>query len=179
MDRPVCLIVTPSAGGGRAARLLPAVQAALRARGVAFRVERTYSLAHARELARAALAAGEVAAALGGDGLLGAVAGELRGTEGVLGVLPGGRGNDFARKLGIGPDPELACDVLAAGHERAIDVAEAGGTTYLGIASAGFDSDVQDIANAARVPLGEMIYVYSTLRALGGWRHARWHVSVD
>ena len=51
-------------------------------------------------------AAGEVAAAMGGDGLLGAVAGELRGTDGVLGVLPGGRGNDFARKLGIGADPE-------------------------------------------------------------------------
>src|SRR5919107_52473 len=154
MDRPVCLIVTPSAGGGRAARLLPAVQAALRARGVAFRVERTYSLAHARELARAALAAGEVAAGMGGDGLLGAIAGELRGTDGVLGVLPGGRGNDFARKLGVGTDPELACEVLFAGREHTIDVADAGGRTYLGIASAGFDSDVQHIALATRVPLG-------------------------
>jgi diacylglycerol kinase family enzyme len=69
--------------------------------------------------------------------------------------------------------------VLAAGRERAIDVADAGGKTYLGIASAGFDSDVQDIANATRVPLGEMVYVYSTLRALGGWRHANWQVVID
>ena len=37
---------------------------------------------------------------MGGDGLTGAVAGELRGGAGVLAVLPGGRGNDFARKLG-------------------------------------------------------------------------------
>src|ERR687889_926347 len=179
MDRPVCLIVTPSAGGGRAARLLPAVQAALRARGMPFRVERTRSLAHARELARDALAAGEVAATLGGDGLLGAVAGELRGTDGVLGVLPGGRGNDFARKLGIGGDPERACDVLATGQERRIDVADAGGVTYLGIASAGFDSDVQVLANATRVPLGGLVYGYATLRALRGWRHACWDVVVD
>src|ERR687889_681952 len=179
MDRPVCLIVTPSAGGGRAARLLPAVQAALRARGMPFRVERTRSLAHARELARTALASGEVAAGMGGDGLLGAVAGELRGTDGVLGVLPGGRGNDFARKLGVGTDPARACDVLAEGRERSIDVADAGGRTYLGIASAGFDSDVQDVANGTPVPLGELIYVYATLRALRGWRHARWHVVVD
>jgi YegS/Rv2252/BmrU family lipid kinase len=177
--RPLCLIVNPSAGRGRAARLLPGVEAALRARGMAFRVERTHSLAHARELARETLASGEVAAGMGGDGLLGAIAGELRGTDGVLGVLPGGRGNDFARKLGIGPDAERACDVLAAGRERAIDVADAGGRTYLGIASAGIDSDVQDIANATPVPLGEMIYVYSTLRALGGWRHATWQVVID
>jgi YegS/Rv2252/BmrU family lipid kinase len=116
---------------------------------------------------------------MGGDGLLGAIAGELRGTDGMLGVVPGGRGNDFARKLGIGTDVETSCDVLAAGRERAIDVAEAGGATYLGIASAGFDSDVQDIANSTRVPLGEAIYVYSTLRALRGWRHANWQVSID
>src|SRR5215212_2852623 len=177
--RPLCLIVNPSAGRGRAARLLPAVEAALRARGMSFRVERTRSLAHARELARDALAAGEVAAGMGGDGLLGAIAGELRGTDGVLGVLPGGRGNDFARKLGIGPDPERACDVLAGGREHEIDVAEAGGRPYLGIASAGFDSDVQDIANATKLPLGELVYVYATLRALHGWRHARWQVVVD
>jgi YegS/Rv2252/BmrU family lipid kinase len=177
--RPLCLIVNPSAGRGRAARLLPRIEQALRARGMSFRVERTHSLAHSRELARDALAAGEVAAALGGDGLLGAVAGELRGTDGVLGVLPGGRGNDFARKLGIGPDPERACDVLAGGRERAIDIAEADGRTYLGIASAGFDSDCQDIANATKLPLGELVYVYAILRALVSWRDARWQVVVD
>ena len=175
----LCLIVNPSAGRGRAARLLPRVEQALRARGLGFRVERTHSLAHARELTRSALAAGEIATAMGGDGLLGAVAGELRDSDGVLGVLPGGRGNDFARKLGISADPERACDVLAAGRTRLVDVAEAGARTYLGIASAGFDSDVQEIANSTKVPLGGLVYVYAMLRALCGWRHARWQVVVD
>ena len=95
--RPLCLIVNPSAGRGRTARLLPRVEAELRSRGLVFRTERTYSLAHARELARETLERGEIAAGMGGDGLLGAIAGELRGTDGVLSVLPGGRGNDFAR----------------------------------------------------------------------------------
>jgi YegS/Rv2252/BmrU family lipid kinase len=176
---PVCLIVNPSAGGGRAARLLPRVEAALRGHGLAFRVERTGSLPHARTLAREALAREEVAAAMGGDGLLGAVAGELRGTGGVLGVVPGGRGNDFARKLGIGPDPVAACAVLAGGRETSVDVAEIGGRAFLGIASAGFDSDVQDIANATRLPLGRLVYAYATLRALRAWRPAGWRVAVD
>ena len=177
--RDVCLIVNPSAGGGRAARLLPGVESALRAHGFGFRVERTESLEHARALARSTLDPGELAAAMGGDGLIGAVAGALSGTAGVLGILPGGRGNDFARKLGIGGDPVAACDVLAEGREEAVDVAEIDGRTYVGIASAGLDSDVQMIANATRVRLGTLVYVYGTLRALASWKPARWSVTLD
>ena len=173
------LIVNPRAGGGRAAHALPRVEAALRSHGLAFRVERTTGLDHARELARGAVAGHEVAVAMGGDGLTGAVAGELRSTDGILGVLPGGRGNDFARKLGIPADPVAACSTLAAGATREIDVAEVGGRAYLGIASAGIDSDVQDIVNATRLPLGRFVYLYGTLRALRSWRPARWELTLD
>jgi YegS/Rv2252/BmrU family lipid kinase len=179
MQRPVRLIVNPSAGGGRAARLLPGVEAALRRLGLPFRVDRTTSMEHARELARAALATGELAVAMGGDGLTGAVAGELRGTDGVLGVLPGGRGNDFARKLGLGSDPVAACEILAAGREKPVDVADANGTAFLGIASAGFDSEVNEIANATRLKLGTLVYLYGALRALSFWRPTEFEVTVD
>jgi YegS/Rv2252/BmrU family lipid kinase len=179
MDRDVCLIVNPSAGAGRAARLLPRVEAALRERGLRFRVERTRSVEHARELARGARDAGEVAAAMGGDGLTGAVAGELCGGDGVLAVLPGGRGNDFARKLGIGADPVAAVDHLVAGRERQIDVAEVRGRRYLGILSAGLDSDVNAIANATRLKLGPPVYLLGTLRGLAAWKPAHWRLTVD
>ena len=112
MDGPVCLIVNPHAGAGRALRLLPGVEAALRGMGRPFRVQPTTSMQHARELAREACDAGEVVAAMGGDGIVGAVAGELRDGKGLLAVLPGGRGNDFARKLGIPFDPVEAVALL-------------------------------------------------------------------
>jgi YegS/Rv2252/BmrU family lipid kinase len=180
MERPVRLIVNPSAGAGRAARLLPEVEAALRSHGIAFRVDRTTSIEHARELARAARDAGEVAAAMGGDGLAGAVGGELRESDGVMAILPGGRGNDLARKLGIGNDPVAAVDILAAGRERRIDVADAGGATYVGILSAGLDSDVQVVANGTRLKrLGPLVYLYGVLVALRRWRPAQWTVEID
>jgi YegS/Rv2252/BmrU family lipid kinase len=175
----VRLIVNPHAGGGRAAKSLPVVEAALRARGITFAVQRTTSIEHARALAREAREAGAVAAAMGGDGLMGAVAGELQGTDGVLGVIPGGRGNDWARKLGITEDPEAAVEVLASGRTRTVDVATADGHTYLGIASAGIDSDCQDIANATRLPLGGLVYVYGTLISLARWKPANWTVTLD
>jgi YegS/Rv2252/BmrU family lipid kinase len=116
---------------------------------------------------------------LGGDGLAGAVAGELRGTRAVLSVLPGGRGNDFLRKLGIPQDVRAACAIALHGRIRAIDVADLDGRAFLGIASAGFDSDVQVIANRTRLPLGRQVYVYGALRAMVSWKPAQWRVTVD
>jgi YegS/Rv2252/BmrU family lipid kinase len=179
VERDVCLIVNPSAGAGRAARLLPRVEAEMRARGLRFRVERTQSVEHARELARGARDAGEVAAAMGGDGLTGAVAGELTGGAGVLAVLPGGRGNDFARKMGIGSDPVAAVGLICAGRERSIDVPEVEGRRYLGILSAGLDSVVNAMANSTRLNLGPPVYLYATLRGLATWKPARWELAID
>jgi len=178
MDRDLCLIVNPTAGAGRAAKLLGAVEAELRSMGLSFRVERTTSMEHARECARAAAAAGEIAAAMGGDGLTGAVAGELRDGAGVLAVLPGGRGNDFARKLGIPADPVAACALLRNAEKR-IDLAAVGDRTYLGILSAGLDSDANRLANENTLPLGTAVYAYAALRALAAWKPARWTVTVD
>jgi YegS/Rv2252/BmrU family lipid kinase len=174
--RSVMLIVNPSAGGGRAGRVLADVQAALTRHGIAHHTERTNDLAHARELAVAAAEAGDVAAALGGDGLIGAVAGALRHSSGVLGVLPGGRGNDFARVLGIPLDPAEACAVIAEGTVTELDLGAVGSATFIGIASCGFDSEANRIANEARhVPRG-LVYVYGALRALAGWRPATFQV---
>jgi len=178
MDRDLCLIVNPTAGAGRAAKLLGSVEAELRSMGLRFRVERTTSMEHARECARAAAAAGEIAAAMGGDGLTGAVAGELRDGAGVLAVLPGGRGNDFARKLGIPADPVAACALLRNAEKR-IDLAAVGDRTYLGILSAGLDSDANRLANENTLPLGTAVYAYAALRALAAWKPARWTVTVD
>jgi YegS/Rv2252/BmrU family lipid kinase len=179
MDGPVCLIVNPHAGAGRALRLLPSVETALRGQGRRFRVERTTSMEHARELAREACAAGEIVAAMGGDGLTGAIAGELRDGAGLLLVLPGGRGNDFARKLEIPHDPVEAAKLLLDGAERRIDLAEVGGRTFLGILSAGVDSDVSQISNDTRLPLGTHVYVYGVMRAIVSWRQAAWNVTID
>ncbi len=173
------LIVNPSAGGGRAGRALPGVEQELRRLGLEHRVTLTRSLAHAGELALEAAAAGEAAVAFGGDGLIGAVAGALVDSEGVLGILPGGRGNDFARVLGIPLEPEPACAVLLHGAPRALDLGIVSGRTFIGIASCGFDSDANRIANETRVVRGNLVYAYGAVRALMGWRPATFEVRID
>ena len=89
-----------------------------------------------------------------GDGLIGKVGGALAGSATPLGVIPGGRGNDFARVVGIPTEPAEAVAVLAADQRRRIDVGEANGERFLCIASCGFDSDANRIANEAKLISG-------------------------
>jgi YegS/Rv2252/BmrU family lipid kinase len=175
----ISLIVNPAAGGGRAGRALADVEEELTRHSVEHHVERTRSLEHAGELALAATGAGETAVAFGGDGLVGAVAGALKHSTGVLGVLPGGRGNDFARVVGIPLEPKAACAVLAGGAVRELDLGEVDSKTFISIASCGFDSDANRIANETKLVRGNLVYLYGALRALAGWRPARFEVAVD
>ena len=177
--RRLALIVNPSAGGGRAGQALPDVQDALRRLGLEHRVETTRSLEHAGELAREAAERDEVAVAFGGDGLVGAVAAALRHSTGLLGILPGGRGNDLARVLGIPLQPVPACQILAGGTVRPLDLGQAGERTFVGIASCGFDSEANRIANQTRLVRGNLVYAYGALRALAGWKPATFEVTLD
>ncbi len=181
MSRRLRLIVNPSSGGGRALRALPRAEAALRRLGLPYDVHPTRSLEHGRKLAIGGLEAGQTLVTLSGDGLIGAVAGAVAGRPGaVLGILPGGRGNDLARVLGIPRDDvDAACAVLRDGVERWLDVGMVGDRPFVGIASLGFDSDVNRIANAAPAWLGGAVYTYAALRALASWRPARFELEVD
>jgi YegS/Rv2252/BmrU family lipid kinase len=175
---PLTLLVNPSSAGGRSLKLLPQVEAALDARRAVFRVERTRSLAHGAELALRAAEAGEVPVVVSGDGLLGAVGGAMAGSETPLGLIPGGRGNDMARALGVPTEPEAAVEVVLAGHSRRIDVGEANGKRFLGIASVGFDSECNRLANETHWLRGKSVYAYSMPRTLLGWRPARFTLAV-
>jgi YegS/Rv2252/BmrU family lipid kinase len=183
----VCLLVNPAAGGGKAGRTAPEAERVLRGHGLSVRRADTRDLAHAQQLARQAAEDGEIVAVLSGDGAIGAVADTLRSVPGaVIGVLPGGRGNDLARVLGISQDLSQACATVANGTPRAIDLGEVrggsgtgSGRAFVGIASVGFDSDANRIANEAPSWLGGLVYAYGALRALLSWRPARFQIELD
>ena len=160
-------------------KLLPDVERELAAQGVRYRVVRTESLEHGISEARSAAESGEVPVVMSGDGLVGQVGGALAGTATPMGILPGGRGNDLARVLSIPSEPAGAVAVLADGHERQIDIGEANGQPFLCVASCGFDSDANRIANEARLVKGNLVYAYAAFRALVAWKPARFTVMID
>jgi YegS/Rv2252/BmrU family lipid kinase len=176
-QRPLALLVNPSSGGGRSLKVLAVIEALLDGRRVPFRVVRTKGLEHGVERALRAVESGELPVVISGDGLIGAIGGAMAGAETPLGIVPGGRGNDLARVLGISSKPEEAIEIVLAGHERAIDVGEANGRPFLGIASVGFDSDANRIANESRFR-GNLVYAYAAMRTLVAWKPARFTIAI-
>jgi YegS/Rv2252/BmrU family lipid kinase len=176
---PLALLVNPHSAGGRTLKLLPRVEQALDERRVEFRVQRTKGLEHGVEQALRAVEADELPVVISGDGLLGAIGGAMAGSQTPLGVVPGGRGNDLARVLGIPDEPERAVEVILGGHSRRIDVGEANGKRFLGIVSVGFDSDANRLANETKFLRGSPVYAYAALRTLLSWKPARFTIAVD
>lgn len=179
MSRRFALLVNPASAGGKALKALPAVHETLDRLGAPHRTITTRSSEHAAEEAAKAAAAGETVAALSGDGTLRPLAGALKGTGAALAIIPCGRGNDLARVLEIPTDPAEAARVAVEGPERPIDVGEVDGTPFVGIASFGFDSEANRIANDAKLIRGTAVYLYAALRALAAWKPAAFTLTID
>jgi len=176
---PLTLLVNPHSAHGRTLKLLPKVEQELDERRIPFRVERTKGLEDGVERALHAVEVGELPVVCSGDGLIGAIGGAMAGAETPLGIVPGGRGNDLARVLGIPDDPVGAVEVLAAGETRRIDVGEANGKRFLGIVSVGFDSEANRVANETSFMRGNLVYAYAAVRTLLAWKPGRFTIRVD
>ncbi len=178
-ERRHLLLCNPSSGGGRSAKLLPEVERQLTAHGVTSRTVMTRSLEQGIDEALRAGEAGEIPVVMSGDGLIGQVGGALAESDTPLGIVPGGRGNDFARVLGIPTEPKGAVAVLAAGEERRVDVGDVNGRRFLCVASCGFDSVANERANKTRLIKGNLVYAYAGLRTLATWKPATFNVTLD
>lgn len=182
--RQFTAVVNPTAGGATSAAALLGVARLLREAGAGLETEYSHSLAHARELARRAGERGRVVLAVGGDGMAGGIGGALSGTGALLGLVPAGRGNDFARALRLPTDPAGLARVLLDGEPRSVDTIEVTSAVHdravvLGSVYAGVDALANHHANSARLLRGTASYYAGALRAVAGWRATRYRVTVD
>jgi YegS/Rv2252/BmrU family lipid kinase len=185
------LVFNPTAGGGRAGRLAPRVAGRLRADGVEVAQHQTRSLEDARMAACEAAKRVDAVVAMGGDGTVGACAAGLAdagppGAPGLgglaaLGVVPAGGGNDAARSLGLpARDPLAAAGLLTRLRRCPADLATVAGRGYLNVAGAGFDSEVNRVANQRLGWAGNRPrYVGAVLAQLAVGRTARFRLVLD
>ncbi|WP_329112336.1 diacylglycerol/lipid kinase family protein [Streptomyces sp. NBC_01353] len=182
--RQFTAVVNPTAGGSSGTAALLPLARLLREAGA--RLDTVYSrnLEHAQELARRAGAQGHVVLAVGGDGMAGCVGGALSGTDTVFGLVPAGRGNDFARALELPTDAPGLARVLLDGVPRTVDTIEVESAVHarisvLGSVYAGVDAVANRHANDSRLLRGAASYYAGGLRAVLAWRSAAYRITVD
>jgi diacylglycerol kinase (ATP) len=178
-------VVNPAAGRGRARHRVPAVEAALARSRLDVDVHVSTSADDARAAAGAAVAAGRGVIACGGDGTVRDLAAVAAQEGGVLGIVPTGSGNDFARHLGIVPGAvDAAVSVVEGGRVGLADLGRAttaDGTCawFATVANTGFDGEANRWANTVSWTSGTTLYVLAVLRTLATYRPGRLRVTVD
>lgn len=169
-------IVNPAAGAGKARRVWEEIKERLEAQGIEFEWSMTAGPAEAGAIA-SRLADGVTAVAVGGDGTLNEMlTGLLPGRT--AGLIPAGRGNDFARSARISLAPQVALKQLLSGEARPFDLPLVNGRPFLNVAGIGFDAQASRGAGAYRGS-GALSYLAAALRTLARYRPHHLAVEVD
>lgn len=181
MSRRIALVVNPTSGRGRGARIAPAVRERLAAAGLIVDVHTTTCAEDVGRISAEVVASGADAVALiGGDGTIHLGAQVLANSGMPFGVIPAGTGNDFARGLGVPlKDPAAAADLVIAGRTRAVDLAVAKDEFITTVVAGGFDSLVNKRANAMSWPKGSSRYTVATLAELRTFTPLEYVVTID
>lgn len=177
-------LVNPHAGGGRAARLVPKLRAWLLANAAHARLEVAPDIAQALMHIRA-LPHGSRVVVVGGDGTLNQLLPALLEGQHVLGLVPWGSGNDFARALGLrGLDWQQCLQLALNAEPVAMDVGMLHTDTlshpFASSLTVGFDSAVCYRAMVGpRWLRGTPRYLLATLRELADLQTWDMEVALD
>jgi diacylglycerol kinase (ATP) len=181
----VALIVNPTAGKGRAAKVVANCAGRIREAGANVSILIGHDAEDALALARKAVADGVSAVvALGGDGMVHLALNAVAGTSTPLGIIPAGTGNDLANTLKLPTkDPMAAAGLIAdrlmSGGARPMDAIRVGEKWFGCVLGAGFDSRVNDRANRMSWPKGRMRYNLAILAELGVFSPLRFRITFD
>ncbi|MGZ4589644.1 MAG: diacylglycerol kinase [Actinomycetes bacterium] len=181
MTKEIALLVNPTSGKGRGARLAEPVACRLREAGAQVDVVVGRDADEAFDRVRDRVARGvDAVVAVGGDGLVHMALQVVAGTHLPLGVIPAGSGNDFARSLGLPlNDPVKAADHILSGQVRQVDLGRASGRWFGCVLSSGFDSMVNERANRMSWPNGRARYNLAILAELRTFRAVPFELVLD
>ncbi|MFT3810971.1 MAG: YegS/Rv2252/BmrU family lipid kinase [Micropepsaceae bacterium] len=194
----IVAIVNPKSGGGRTAKRLPAISAALNEALGAVEIVQTASQGDGETQARAALRRGATwIVAIGGDGTLNEVVngffenGQPVNPDAVFSFAMSGSGGDFRKTFGAPGDVLQAIAALKTSTPRKLDIGrvsyldEAGAPQvrhFVNIASFGLSGDVVSRVNRARIAKwfgGPFAFKWHSTMAALGFRPWRVRLTVD
>lgn len=177
----ILFIVNPIAGGGKANALMPMIESTMNLNHKNFDIEISEKPEQAIKIAEKNADKYDIIVAVGGDGTVNEVSkGIMNRGMGVLGIIPGGTGNDMAKSLDIPMNPEEALEIILKGNKKQIDIGIANSFHFLNIASVGFDAEV--VINNIRIKKkikNHISYIISVIYTLFSFKNKRIRIEID
>lgn len=183
----VGLVINPTAGAHKAARIGEQVRSDLAERQIPFvdlsGTDAPQAIAQIRDAVR--IGAIDRLVAVGGDGMVNLATNALAGSGVPLVIVPAGTGNDLAAAVGVPfGDPTAAVDLMLTGVTHTLDAAKVTGgqgevTWFAGVLAGGFDAIVNERANGIRWARGSAKYTASALLELPVFRPIPYRITID
>ena len=140
----ICFIVNPISGANRKPqKIVHWIEEVFRASGQQVEIRYTRERRDAIRLAREAADQNfDMVVAVGGDGTINEIGRSLVHSQVVLGIVPAGSGNGFARNFHIPLDQYKAIQLLRNPTVRAIDVGRLNRHYFFNVAGMGLDAEI-------------------------------------
>ncbi|HWJ67192.1 MAG TPA: diacylglycerol kinase family protein [Nocardioides sp.] len=182
--RSYSFLINPLSGGGAAPAAVVPVARVLRDAGASVDVTYSPGPRATLDIVAAAVARGDVVVSVGGDGMLSSIAGQVSSLGGTLGIVPAGRGNDFARMLGLPAGPEELAAVLLDGTPTPVDLlslrlGDAAPRFVAGSVYCGVDAVAGELVDKVRWMPRRLQYPYAAVVSLVTYRSMQARVVVD
>ena len=177
----ISFIINPVAGGGKAKGLIPLIESKMEKYEKEYSIKLTTKPEEAIKIAENSVEDYDIIVAVGGDGTINEVArGLVNKGKGILGIIPGGTGNDMAKSLGISIDPERALEHLCNGKNSTIDVGQVNDFVFFNIASIGFDAEVvMNTINIKKAIRSRFAYGISVIYSLFSFKKKKIQINID
>ena len=177
----ILVIVNPMAGGGRTLRLLPKIRHWLSESPHEFSFNTTRSPDEMRSEIMKAPAQGINALLLiGGDGTVHQALPAIAETNIPFGFLPCGRGNDFARNIGLPSKLQKSCSLPSNPSFHQVDLPRINNIPFVAVAYVGFDAEVNELANEGKGYFGGTLgYIVCVTKALKSFKPFEVEITID
>jgi diacylglycerol kinase (ATP) len=175
------IIVNRQAGHGAGPRKVKGFNRLISRRGLDCTLLETRYSGHATLLARRLAQRNRLRiGVMGGDGTISEVINGLSGSNVELAIIPIGTGNDVARSLGLPIDnPSVLLEIALEGVSKEVDVAEAGGRSFISVLGAGFPVEVAAEANRIKRLRGSPVFLLAMCKALTKMRVQKARLELD
>ena len=172
------MVINPAAGQDEP--ILNVINDVCRQYKVEWSVSVTHKFGDATDLARQAAKDGyDIVAGYGGDGTQHEIANGILGTDALMGVLPGGTGNNFSKEMGTPQSLRPAVELLCSSHTvRDVDVVQMGDICFILRLYVGIEPERQT-RREDKDRYGKLAYVVDAFRKARDSKEVNYRITID